>query len=197
MRARIAAAKDTPTVNGLDEPLNAPNNPNLTQPFRLDRSQFETTDQDHGYTHEQQADDAGLVDSYVERVGRGSPPYDYGHGPGLVMGYYDGNTVTALWNYAQTFAMSDNSYGTNFGPSSVGAINLVSGQTHGFSIGADEFIAGTGAHVAEQIIAQCRAVGCGHFLSTMSRNRGRDNQMASYEIYAREVIPRLRRAAID
>ena len=23
---------------------------------------------------------------------------------GLVMGYYDGNTVTALWNYAQHFA---------------------------------------------------------------------------------------------
>ena len=28
------------------------------------------------------------------------------------MGYYDGNTVTALWNYAQHFAMSDNSYST-------------------------------------------------------------------------------------
>jgi phospholipase C len=26
----------------------------------------------------------------------------------MVMGYYDGNTVTALWNYAQAFAMSDN-----------------------------------------------------------------------------------------
>ncbi len=29
------------------------------------------------------------------------------------MGYYDGNTVTALWNYAQHFAMSDNSFGTD------------------------------------------------------------------------------------
>ena len=48
----------------------------------------------------------------------------------LVMGYYDGNTVTALWNYAQHFAMSDNSYDTNFGPSTPGAINLVSGQTN-------------------------------------------------------------------
>jgi len=47
------------------------------------------------------------------------------------MGYYDGNTVTALWNYAQNFAMSDNSYGTTFGPSTVGAINLISGQTNG------------------------------------------------------------------
>ncbi|WP_374992530.1 hypothetical protein [Paraburkholderia sp. SARCC-3016] len=25
-----------------------------------------------------------------------------------VPGYFDGNTVTALWNYAQHFAMSDN-----------------------------------------------------------------------------------------
>jgi phospholipase C len=47
------------------------------------------------------------------------------------MGYYDGNTVTALWNYAQHFAMSDNSYDTNFGPSTPGALNLISGQLNG------------------------------------------------------------------
>ena len=47
------------------------------------------------------------------------------------MDYYDGNTVTALWNYAQHFAMSDNSFGTTFGPSTPGALNLISGQTHG------------------------------------------------------------------
>ena len=46
-----------------------------------------------------------------------------------VMDYYDGNTVTGLWNYAQHFAMSDNSYGTTFGPSAPGAINLISGDT--------------------------------------------------------------------
>lgn len=34
---------------------------------------------------------------------------DSGYGKALVMGYYDGNTVTALWNYAQNFAMNDNS----------------------------------------------------------------------------------------
>ena len=49
------------------------------------------------------------------------------------MGYYDGNTVTALWNYAQHYAMSDNSFGTQFGPSSPGAINLIAGQTNGFT----------------------------------------------------------------
>src|SRR5579863_208858 len=55
------------------------------------------------------------------------------------MGYYDGNTVTALWNYAQRYAMSDNSFDTNFGPSSPGAINLISGQTNGVT---DEVNAG-------------------------------------------------------
>src|SRR5579862_950446 len=42
---------------------------------------------------------------------------------------FDGNTATAMWNYAQRFAMSDNSYGTTFGPSAPGAINLASGDT--------------------------------------------------------------------
>jgi phospholipase C len=61
------------------------------------------------------------------------------------MDYYDGNTVTALWNYAQHFAMSDNSYGTGFGPSTPGALNLVSGQTHGATPGdiPDEVANGT------------------------------------------------------
>jgi phospholipase C len=54
-----------------------------------------------------------------------------GTGPTRVMDYFDGNVVTALWNYAQHFAMSDNSYGTDFGPSTVGALNLISGNTHG------------------------------------------------------------------
>jgi len=52
---------------------------------------------------------------------------------GQVLGYYDGNTVTAYWNYAQHFAMSDNSFGTNFGPSTDGALNLISGQLDGVS----------------------------------------------------------------
>jgi phospholipase C len=47
------------------------------------------------------------------------------------MGYFDGNTVTALWNYAQYFAMNDNSFSSTFGPSTPGVINLVSGQTNG------------------------------------------------------------------
>lgn len=128
------AAPGTPSVNGLGATLLASNNPNSAQPFRLSRAQAETCDQDHSYTDEQKAFDSGLMDKFVETVGRGTAACaDYGKGPGLVMGYYDGNTVTGLWNYAQHFAMSDNSYGTTFGPSTPGALNLVAGQTHGFA----------------------------------------------------------------
>jgi phospholipase C len=131
----------TPTVNGIQGGLST-NNPNLnpangtgaTNPFRLDRSQAATNDQDHDYTPEQLAFDSGLMDLFPLNTGVAGPPPG-GSGivdtNGLVMGYYDGNTVTAFWNYAQYFAMSDNSYGTNFGPSTDGALNLVSGQTNG------------------------------------------------------------------
>jgi phospholipase C len=124
----------TPTVNGLNESLLAPNNPNSVQPFRLSHDQAETCDQGHAYTDEQKAFDNGLMDKFVETVGRGAGTcVDYGYGKGLVMGYYDGNTVTAFWNYAQNFAMNDNSYSTGFGPSTPGALNLIAGQTHGFA----------------------------------------------------------------
>ena len=38
------------------------------------------------------------------------------------MGYFDGNTVTALWHYAQHFAMSDNAWTDTYGPSTPGAL---------------------------------------------------------------------------
>jgi phospholipase C len=50
------------------------------------------------------------------------------------MDYYDGNTVTALWNYAQHYAMSDNSYGTTFGGTAQGHLNIVSGDTGGIDM---------------------------------------------------------------
>jgi len=137
---RFVAAPNTPSVNGYTDAL-LHNNPNLLNkagnaagainPFRLDRSQAATADQDHDYGPEQQAFHAGLMDSFPEFTGTPGPPPAGLTTTGLVMGYYDGNTVTALWNYAQRFAMSDNSYNTTFGPSSPGAINLISGQTNG------------------------------------------------------------------
>jgi phospholipase C len=139
---RFVAAPGTPSVNGLTGTL-LTNNPNatnpvngagMTNPFRLDRSEAATADQDHDYTPEQLAFDHGLMDAFPASVGTAGPPptgTPIVGTTGLTMGYYDGNTVTALWNYAQRFAMSDNSYDTNFGPSTPGAINLISGQTNG------------------------------------------------------------------
>ncbi len=115
----------TPAVDGLNSALVT--NRNSASPFRLDRSQAATCDQDHDYTAEQQAYHAGLLDKFVEFAGTGGGGCD----PKQVMGYFDGNTVTALWNYAQNFSMSDNFYNTTFGPSTPGALNLVAGQTHG------------------------------------------------------------------
>jgi len=127
----FGAFPGTPSVNNLTAAGMLTQNPNSTQPFRLSRAQNYTCDQDHDYMPEQQAFNGGLMDKFPEftGVGGGSPACDYGKGTGLTMGYYDGNTVTALWNYAQHFAMSDNSYGTTFGPSTPGALNLVAGQT--------------------------------------------------------------------
>jgi phospholipase C len=126
------AAPDTPTINGLTgtlltsnpNRLNPQNAVGAVNPFRLDRSQASTASQDHEYGPEQSAFHAGLMDLFPLSVGNGDPATGSATNPltttGLVMGYYDGNTVTALWNYAQGFAMSDNSYGTTFGPSTVG-----------------------------------------------------------------------------
>lgn len=127
------AAEGTPRVNNLLSGGLLDQNPNSVQPFRLDHSQALTCDQNHGYSPEQEAFDRGLMDKFPQSTGTGStssyPCNDYGHGSGIVMGYYDGNTATALWNYAQHFALSDNFYGTTFGPSTVGALNLAAGTT--------------------------------------------------------------------
>src|ERR1700742_5025467 len=48
------ATANTPSVNGLTPAL-LTNNPNSANPFRLDRSQALTCDQDHGYSDEQKA----------------------------------------------------------------------------------------------------------------------------------------------
>jgi phospholipase C len=47
------------------------------------------------------------------------------------MGFFDGNTVTAYWNYAQNFAMSDNFWGDAYGPSTPGLLEMFAGNTNG------------------------------------------------------------------
>jgi len=139
---RFTALPGTPAVNGLSGAL-LTSNPNLnpangagaSNPFRLGHAQALTADQSHGYTAEQSSFDNFLMDLFPLKTGSaGAPPSGYPPvvaTKGLVMGYYDGNTVTAMWNYAQHFALNDNSFGTVFGPSTPGALNLISGQNNG------------------------------------------------------------------
>ena len=138
----FVARPGTPSVNGLTEALLTAN-PNLANPQRLDRADEVVCDQNHDYDPEQRAWDGGLLDRFVQETSGSAtggvtgadcttPLPDHLNDQAtnkLVMDYYDGNTVTALWNYAQHFTLLDNSFGTTFGPSTPGAINLVSGDT--------------------------------------------------------------------
>jgi phospholipase C len=114
-----------PSVNGLSAGL-LTDNPNLVNPFRIPRSNASTCDNDHLYTRLQEAYNGGLMDKFVE-----TNMVSKGCNPSITMGYFDGNTVTALWNYAQHFSMNDNFFASTFGSSTPGHINLISGQTHG------------------------------------------------------------------
>jgi phospholipase C len=139
---RFVARRGTPHVNGLTSAL-LTRNPNAANPQRLDRSQALTCGPSNNYHNEQVAADGGKMDNVVagtggnttladclasagDRTGDRGPQPDY-----AVMDYFDGNTVTALWNYAQRFAMSDASYGTGYGQSDVGAVNVTGANTYG------------------------------------------------------------------
>lgn len=127
------ARPGTPSVNGLSSGLIS-GNPNSTKPFRIPRSRQLLCNPSPYYPGEHAAYHSGLLDRFPESTGQTAstnPPCEFGLGTGVVMGYYDGNTVTALWNYAQHFAMSDNYFGTTYGMSAPGHLNLISGQTHG------------------------------------------------------------------
>jgi phospholipase C len=122
-----------PGVNGLTHAL-LTHNPNGVNPRRYDPSNINdilTCDQDHDYNDEQKAFDGGQMDKFPSTVGASSGKSGTGQpcNANDVMNYYDGQTVTALWNYAKKFSMSDNSFGTTFGPSAPGAINLAAGDT--------------------------------------------------------------------
>jgi phospholipase C len=141
---RLVALPGTPSANNYEtNPTLLTSNPNLNpangagaaNPFRLNRSQALTADQNHSYAPEQASFDLGAMDLFPSKTGAGGgTPVDYPAvvtTTGMVLGYFDGNTATAMWEYAQHFALSDNSYNSTFGPSTPGAINLIAGQTNG------------------------------------------------------------------
>ncbi|WP_051941047.1 phospholipase C [Phaeacidiphilus oryzae] len=128
---RFTAKPGTPKANTAASAGLLKSNPNLYSPQRLSPSQAMTCDQNHSYGPEQKAYDGGKADQFVQNTSVDKCSGGLFGEPGLAMDYYDGNSVTALWNYAQQYTMSDNSYGSTYGPSTPGALNLVAGQTHG------------------------------------------------------------------
>ena len=95
---RFRASQDTPSINGLGTVVggqpdgilltgnpnanNSANGANAINPFRLDRSQASTCDQDHNYGHEQLAFDQGLMDFFPASTGTGENPFAARHMPG-------------------------------------------------------------------------------------------------------------------
>jgi phospholipase C len=180
------ARDDTPTVNGLgtlidgqphgvlltDNPnaSNPANGTSAINPFRLDRNQAALDcDNSNAYAAEQSAFDHGLMDAFpaFTSAAATSASRDEAACPaGIAMGYYDGNTVTALWNYAQHFAMSDNFFDTEFGTTVMGHLNLITGQTHQTyepgnvqKTGANSFVIRNGSVIAnlDSALEDCRS----------------------------------------
>jgi phospholipase C len=98
----FSSLSNTPSVNGITTGTGlSTNNTNLVNPFHLDRTdsvKVALCDPNHDYTSLQKSYNGGLMDKFVQSSGLSSKK---DCDPKLVMGYFDGNTVTALWNYAQ------------------------------------------------------------------------------------------------
>jgi phospholipase C len=142
------ARSGTPSVNGLTETL-LNNNPNLSNPviddepagsnpFRIARLDSYTCDMNHDYTPELEARNQGLMNQYVafgdKKGAQDSLQFCHENAADQLdtdLGYFDGNTVTALWNYAQSFAIGDNFFATATGESTRGHLNLVTGDVTG------------------------------------------------------------------
>jgi phospholipase C len=168
------------------------NGPNVANPFRLAPSQAATADQGHAPKPEQTAYDNGLMDQFPGSTGTAGPPPSVlsgagiEHTKGLVMGYFDGNTVTALWNYANHFAMNDNTYTSQFGPSTPGAINLIAGQTNGLAAYTKVVSGGALLHSSHEVFdgqGGFTLIGVAEPLGDVCSNAASDNvQMAGKNI---------------
>ncbi len=90
------ALANTPSINGLSE-FHLKNNTNLVNPFRMDKQDAKivaSCDNNHTYTAIQNSYHGGLLDKFIESNGIARERCS----PNQVMGFFDGNTVTALWN---------------------------------------------------------------------------------------------------
>jgi alkanesulfonate monooxygenase SsuD/methylene tetrahydromethanopterin reductase-like flavin-dependent oxidoreductase (luciferase family) len=66
--------------------------------------------------------------------------------------------------------------------------------TGGFTLSDEEFITGTPTDVAQTVIAQCQAVGAGHFLAVLNYSAPVDEVAEAHELFGSEAVPLLRAA---
>lgn len=124
------ALKNTPLVDGLTKAL-LEHNPNLNNPYRM-APQEPTCDNGHGVYAEKRSYNHGKNNMFIWRdYDISSGINDDGCFPQSVMGYYDGNSVTALWNYAQHYAMADRLFASNYTTEAGGMIDLIAGTNKG------------------------------------------------------------------
>ena len=130
----------TPTVNGLTNALlnfnpnlNPANGSGATNPFRLDRSQAVTADQDHDYTAEQMAFDMGAMDLFPKSMGTRTAALWWRH---RRHDRFDHGLLRRQHRYRPVELRSEFRHERQLlrqhvRPFHAGVINLVSGQTNG------------------------------------------------------------------
>jgi phospholipase C len=145
-------------------------NPNEYQPQRIPDTAAVTCDNNHSYTPEEEAEDGGKMDDFVQFTSANCTiPGVTGSSPGIGMDYFDGNAVTGLWNYAQNYAMSDNSWDATFGPTMIGSINMF-GATNFSTLTGSSYISNTNP-VWDDIDGQSGEMG-GDNIGTLLNDKG-------------------------
>ncbi|MBJ7553829.1 alkaline phosphatase family protein [Marinomonas spartinae] len=125
------AKADTPKVAGFTKQVMT-QNPNLTNPFRLAPAE-PTCDLGYGPLAQKASYNHGQNNMFVwlDSEAPSNSINDDGCFPQSVMGYYDGNTVHALWEYAQHYALADHFFASDYSSTASGLINEIAGGTKG------------------------------------------------------------------
>lgn len=125
------AKANTPRIAGFTKEVMT-HNPNLTNPFRFAPGE-PTCDLGYGPLAQKASYNHGQNNMFIwlDTEGPSNSINDDGCFPQSVMGYYDGNTVHALWEYAQHNALADHFFATDYSSTVSGLINEIAGGTKG------------------------------------------------------------------
>lgn len=124
------AKANTPHVDGFTRYL-LRHNPNLSNPYRMAPHE-PTCDLGYGVYAQKHSYNDGRNNMFIWKdYDTSSGINDDGCFPQSVMGYYDGNAVTGLWNYAQHYAMADHLFASDYTTQAGGMIDLIAGTSKG------------------------------------------------------------------